>query len=325
MHTVIDISENTPQAIHLAPISAEAMSALFVEMDIRNNEKTSGVFCVSTLDILRFTQAEICGGALKLLRLPQHLCRLSDKSYFICLNLSQSHEIGLSQNGRESSLTRGDLALLDTNAPFALEIPDRANVICTSVPRVPLERRMFALDDLVGSRISGAHGLGLVAAQMLAASASAANGLSHERSAMLANTALDLFTAAATDQTAWPEDRNAYGNSWSRQQTLRRAQAFIDAYLGCEALSPEVIARAIGISRRYLHSLFAGEGCTPMGWVLRRRLMRCRQMIEEQAPSPRRVSDIAFENGFTNVSSFNRAFKAEFGVSPTQYRTLRHG
>jgi AraC-like DNA-binding protein len=37
------------------------------------------------------------------------------------------------------------------------------------------------------------------------------------------------------------------------------------------------------------------------------------------AMEPERVIDIAFDCGFRDVSNFNRAFRAEFGVNPSLY------
>jgi AraC family transcriptional regulator len=50
---------------------------------------------------------------------------------------------------------------------------------------------------------------------------------------------------------------------------------------------------------------------------LRRAAMR---LIAE----PSQVLDIALESGFGDVSNFNHAFRAEFGVSPSRYRKVAH-
>jgi AraC family transcriptional regulator len=38
------------------------------------------------------------------------------------------------------------------------------------------------------------------------------------------------------------------------------------------------------------------------------------------ATEPARILDVALDAGFGDVSNFNRAFRAEFGVSPRFYR-----
>jgi AraC family transcriptional regulator len=58
-------------------------------------------------------------------------------------------------------------------------------------------------------------------------------------------------------------------------------------------------------------------GLTPHQYVLRARLRRAAtRLLLEQA----RILDIALDSGFGDVSNFNHAFRAEFGVSPRSYR-----
>ena len=48
---------------------------------------------------------------------------------------------------------------------------------------------------------------------------------------------------------------------------------------------------------------------------------RLREAAIRLAGRPGKVVDVALDCGFGDVSNFNRAFRAEFGVSPTRYRT----
>ena len=45
------------------------------------------------------------------------------------------------------------------------------------------------------------------------------------------------------------------------------------------------------------------------------------KLAESLFPNPRlHIIDIAFESGFSSISSFNRAFRKVKGCSPTQFR-----
>jgi AraC-like DNA-binding protein len=61
-------------------------------------------------------------------------------------------------------------------------------------------------------------------------------------------------------------------------------------------------------------------GLTPHRYVLRARLREAATRLEKE---DRRVLDIALDCGFGDVSNFNRAFRAEFGMSPRAYRKAR--
>jgi AraC-like DNA-binding protein len=97
---------------------------------------------------------------------------------------------------------------------------------------------------------------------------------------------------------------------------LRRAQAFIDRNLDRERLPMDAVVRATGVSRATLYRLF-----TPYGGLARftwmRRLERARGMISA-AEGPPRLADISDAVGFTSPAHFSSAFKAHFGVRPSE-------
>jgi AraC-like DNA-binding protein len=107
-----------------------------------------------------------------------------------------------------------------------------------------------------------------------------------------------------------------------RQSTLRRIQAFVEANLDDEELSLETIAAAHSLSTRYVNKLFEREGVSAARWIRMRRLERCRADLEDPERRNISISEIAFNHGFGNISSFNRAFKVRFGVPPTAFRNL---
>ena len=101
----------------------------------------------------------------------------------------------------------------------------------------------------------------------------------------------------------------------------RTIQESIEQQLDDETLSPEGIAAAHHISVRYINKLFEREGTSLARWIRMRRLERCRMDLEDPGKSEHSISDIAYAHGFGNISSFNRAFRSRFGLSP---RTLRN-
>lgn len=79
------------------------------------------------------------------------------------------------------------------------------------------------------------------------------------------------------------------------------------------------LAREAGRSRfHYLRAFRQVTGVTPHQFVLRARL---RAAAARLLHHDLRVIDVALESGFGDVSNFNRAFRAEFGVTPRSYRS----
>ncbi|HEX4963631.1 MAG TPA: AraC family transcriptional regulator [Thermoanaerobaculia bacterium] len=83
-------------------------------------------------------------------------------------------------------------------------------------------------------------------------------------------------------------------------------------------LTLENLAREAGLSPfHFLRTFERLTGVTPHQYILRARL---REVAVRLVAEPAKVIDIAFDCGFGDVSSFNRAFRAEFGASPRAYR-----
>lgn len=83
------------------------------------------------------------------------------------------------------------------------------------------------------------------------------------------------------------------------------------------------LAREAGLSPyHFLRTFERLTGVTPHQYVLRARL---REAAMRLVVEPARVLDIALDCGFGDVSNFNHAFRAEFGVSPRVYRLQTGG
>lgn len=78
------------------------------------------------------------------------------------------------------------------------------------------------------------------------------------------------------------------------------------------------LAREAKLSRYHFVRVFRQlTGLTPHRYILRARL---RQAATRLLLEPAKVLDIALDSGFGDISNFNHAFHAEFGVSPRSYR-----
>jgi len=90
-------------------------------------------------------------------------------------------------------------------------------------------------------------------------------------------------------------------------------------------LSLEIAAQCQGISPRYLQRLMASSGTSFTEHVNELRLQRAFELLTEPHGSALRISDIALEVGFSDVSHFNRLFRARFGDSPRGVRRAGKG
>lgn len=101
---------------------------------------------------------------------------------------------------------------------------------------------------------------------------------------------------------------------------IAAAKAFILRNLANPALSEDAIAQHVRISRTQLRRDFEMDGEPIATFVRRKRLEEAFRQLTEPAGMNRKVIDIAFQCGFDDVTTFNRAFRRHFGFTPTDAR-----
>jgi AraC-like DNA-binding protein len=98
---------------------------------------------------------------------------------------------------------------------------------------------------------------------------------------------------------------------------LAAALADIDERFAEPDVTVASVARRQGVSPRYLQRLLETAGTSFTAKVNELRLQRAFDLLTKPQTQRRRIADIAFEAGFTDISHFNRLFRARFGDTPT--------
>jgi AraC-like DNA-binding protein len=101
---------------------------------------------------------------------------------------------------------------------------------------------------------------------------------------------------------------------------LRAIKAHIARSLRGPDLSLDAIAATHRVSPRYLQRLFEGEGTSFSAYVIDLRLDYARRLLGDSRVVDRRISSIAYECGFRDVSHFNRLFRRRYGLTPSDVR-----
>jgi AraC-like DNA-binding protein len=108
-----------------------------------------------------------------------------------------------------------------------------------------------------------------------------------------------------------------------RAARLNAIKAYICENLAMHDLSVQSVAAHHGLSPRYIHMLFDGEGTTFSTFMREQRLLHARNMLRSPRYGGQAISSIAFAAGFGDLSHFNRSFRRRFGASPTEIRLAR--
>lgn len=106
----------------------------------------------------------------------------------------------------------------------------------------------------------------------------------------------------------------------SRETLLRAVKATVADDLAEPELSPAHLASRHHISLRYLQSLFASDGSSPAAYIRELRLVTAHRRLGSVRYQHLPVSAIASGTGFSDLSTFTRAFRRRFGITPTERR-----
>ncbi len=290
-----------------------ALSGLFVELDVQFREPNALLetevqqIQLGEFEYLR-TRANL--GNLVVARTDSLIAESEFNSFFICCVLEGYAEL---EQGERIGLQQGDIAVLDSSMAYQVVVPGFLDAVWIRVPRYRLDGRMHAKAGAEIRRVKGNSGLGLIASRFIRSVLEQAERIDHGAEFRLNNSLLDILALALTHLPGdWHGSRST--------GLLQQIQTTIEQNLGNPDLSLDALARRHGITVRYLNKLFAREGISTAKWVRIRRLERCREQIESTEYSHLGISQIAFANGFNDISNFNRAFKAYFGSTPSSLR-----
>jgi AraC-like DNA-binding protein len=257
--------------------------------------------------------SSIQSNEITLKRRSQEPNSFSYDAYFAVVLLSGSY--CLQQNDKEVFLQPGDIALYDATLAHQIRCPEKFSKLIVSIPRSILRDRIAGIEHYTALRIPGNLGVGAVAANFIRSTLSQANELTSHEFSRMSDCSLDLLTLALS--SVRPEK---FYLSKSRSLTLYRVKAYIEAHLSDSDINPTLVANDVGLSSRYINTLFKAEETSLMRYIWQRRLEKCRNDLLDPTLSRHRVSDIAFRWGFNDLSHFSRAFKQRYEYSPKDYR-----
>jgi AraC-like DNA-binding protein len=207
----------------------------------------------------------------------------------------------------------GDIVIFDLAQTLQTQASDFSNITLL-IPR--------AFFDPTSNRVDNLHGLvlpaggaitGMLASYMIA--------LAERITALGANeadVAAKSTVALITNLLSAPNSQN-FSTITVTPSPISRLTTEIDRRLRDPELDADTLASSLGMSRASLYRAFDSMGGIA-DYIRRRRLTIAAMALATPENRRRKISEIAFECGFSSESAFNRAFKAAFGVPPSQAR-----
>lgn len=269
---------------------------------------TSEIFCLPDVTVSRARST-----ASRFTRTTQTIAaRGTDQILLVCYT---SGHFTMTAAGKTTRIVAGELAFIDLSQEIVIEAPAVENV-SLAISRRKLETMVPFLDDAHGFvRPKGA------VSRMLRGMMEDVVAMGPTTSVIDARaigTAIIQLAASCLEPLSRQQVETSAGRS---TVSLVAVKAFIEQRLMDPELGLQTILDEFGITRSTLYRLFE-----PLGGVsayITQRKLHCafRQLADTLQPR-RRISELAFELGFSHPSAFTRAFKDQFELSPKDVQTL---
>lgn len=220
--------------------------------------------------------------------------------------------------GREVVTGRGDIMVLDSDAPFQTYANQAYRHDIWMISRTTLDPHLPPLPRPLAVHLPASLDVCVFVAGYLDSVAGLKDGLSDVLSMLVADHIARLIALACGSTS------KEHGDAL-RAAKLARVRRYIEQNLADRNLNPEKAAAALSISVRQLHLTLEASGESFGQYVRRRRLEECRATLENPLAASRSVSDIAFAWGFSSISSFYRAFGEAYSAAPGDLRARSIG
>lgn len=269
--------------------------------------------CRSTDD--GFLVAHAQSSAAKIGHEQSHVVEQTAREFILHYQMS-----GLSLNvqaGREAILRPGDFTFCDTGRPYSIEFQEPTDVLVLRFRRERLLSELGAMDDLVAVPVLRENPGAALFSNLIETfwgRSVADDWLDIDRS--LENAMLSLLQLAYKPVIVERSgERMLHAARWTE------AVRYIDGNLADAQLSVGAVSAQMGVSPRYLQSLFARRGETFTSYVRGRRLERAAQLLLNPGPNQETVMGVCLDCGFNDLSYFTREFRQRFGTPPARYRS----
>jgi len=292
----------------------EALRHDFVALDVAPDRRRGGSFAgaVDSATLAHLQVSRVSSVPQTCRRTPQ-LAHRDDRRFLQVGMLARGTAV-LDQDGRRAVLHPGQLALYETERPFAWQLGGDWELLVFTWPRDAIDLTGGESAAATARRFDTRAGLGAVVAGVLRGLVRDPPSLSAPGAVRVADEVGGLVGTLAGELAPPAVGERAHAD-------LRvRVERYLDEHLADPDLGPASIAAAHFVSTRQLHRLFAGSGESVTRRIRRARLDRARRDLADPRLAATPVGQVARRNGFTDLAGFSRAFRAAYGVPPSAYR-----
>jgi AraC-like DNA-binding protein len=294
----------------------ETIASTYFPLDLKFREPASFTGELSDWQLGGVSLSRLTSEALQYRRLPHHFKGERDEHFLV--TVPARSEIFFAQAGKDVRCNPGGFILERSHEPYEFSHADPADLWVMKVEAKALGLRLRAPDRFCSMQFNAAEGAGGLFTDMLHLIPMRFDAMSVEVRETVGKQLIDLLVLAlkADERTL------TTGTSTVREAHLTRIESVVRKNLGDAGLDPETIARACGISTRYLHELFRDTNQTVGSWIRDQRLEAAREALTDRS-NKQSLAEIAYRFGFGDQAQFSRAFRSAYAMAPKDFRAKR--
>lgn len=244
---------------------------------------------------------------------------LHDGNDDVVLHLQLAGPRRVIQRGRESDTAPGGGVFSWNAEPSTIVLPEPATFFSIALPHRALAAMAPRIGDAVARALPGGAAALSLLHRYLALADLDAGGRDPLLGAVMGRHVLDLAALLASSLDGRAVEALGPAGAGVRAARLLAFKADLVAHLD-EPVSAAWLASRHGVSPRYVHQLFASEGVSVSHHVQGLRLERVWQALADPRQARASIAAMAMTAGFGDLSTFNHAFRARFGMTPREAR-----
>jgi AraC family transcriptional regulator, positive regulator of tynA and feaB len=264
----------------------------FAKLKVPGNEPFNGSLTVGSLGSIGVSRTE--SDPFEIDRGRREIAHSHGDDYFIHLQCAgrSIHR----QGDRETVIKEGEIFVADLRRPSMGYLETRGSIVTIRAACGEIEARVGPTGQLVSRTIGSQNAVASLTFGFLSMLPERTDTLDANAAPKIAEQALDLVALAFSADA----QSNGVNLSYPRAAALTMLKAAIESRLHDPTLKPASAAAAAGISVRYANALMTRERTGLEGYIIARRLERCRRALDDPSQARRTIGDIAFSWGFSD-------------------------
>jgi AraC-like DNA-binding protein len=221
------------------------------------------------------------------------------------------------QRGRSIELRPLEMCITSLDHIGESRLSEGGRYTALRMPRRDLMALSKNIEDKLARPLQGSVGLRNIVSEYYALCAGTAPALDLTIQHVMARQMMELV--ALLVETGGDAPSQASGNSFGAAR-LQLIQTQMLENLHDRGLTIASVALRACLSSRQVQRLFEQTGSTFSGFLLEQRLLLAHRRLSAVGTRLEKISSIALDAGFSDLSYFNRSFKKRFGVTPSEWR-----